>query len=107
MPLAMMPKFQCSSCGLCCKGDRIKGIMPQKEDGSCIYLSDNNRCKIYKKRPDLCNVRKTYEKNVKQYGITEVEYYKFNSAICNRMITEEGLDPKFLIDIGKYDSNIT
>ena len=77
--------------------------MPQREDGACIYLARDNTCKIYATRPELCNMEKMYEKRKGPWNMSKIEYFKFNSECCNKMIKEDGLDEKYLINISKYD----
>jgi Fe-S-cluster containining protein len=56
--------FDCKQCGACCKIAGMIGIIRdadgnkmQREDGACIHLDDNNMCKIYEDRPDICRVK--------------------------------------------------
>lgn len=100
-----MEDFQCSKCGACCQRAGKMGIMPQREDGACIYLDADNSCKIYDTRPEFCRVNKMSEKNKQKFGMSTLEYYKFNNAICNSWIKEDRLDDFYLIDIGKYGSD--
>ena len=46
-------------------------LLAQKEDGSCIYLSDNS-CKIYKSRPRVCNEFFCTSKNKKYKRMQEI-----------------------------------
>lgn len=55
-----MVEFPCEGCGLCCK-NLPKDIEPFKSmhtgDGICSNLNqETNRCKIYMKRPLVCNI---------------------------------------------------
>lgn len=77
--------------------------MPQREDGACIHLAEDNSCKIYESRPDICNVKKMYESRKEKLKCTEKEYYKISNLACNTMIEEYGLDDRYLIDVSKYD----
>jgi Fe-S-cluster containining protein len=98
-----MVKFPCTQCGACCKRAGETGLMPSKKDGSCIYLSDDNRCSIYSQRPDICSVYKMYKKyktkKLLPKGTSERDYYKLTAKICNQFIEEDGLDDKYKIDI--------
>lgn len=95
-------EFQCSKCGACCRRAGKWGIMPQREDGACIHLSEDNTCKIYDTRPEICRVEKMAERNTK---MSKVEYYKYSNSICNEWIKEDGIDERFLINIGKYGAS--
>ena len=93
-------KFECSKCGACCRRAGMLGFMPQREDGACIHLDEDNTCKIYETRPEFCRVDKMAKKN--QENISKLDYFKTSSAICNIWIKEDGLDSKYTIDIGRY-----
>ena len=72
-----------------------------KEDGSCVMLDENNKCKVYDKRPDACNVDKMYDRfhsNVK----TKKEIYLLEATICNSFVEQDGIDNKYLIDLKQY-----
>ena len=72
-------EFNCSGCGICCVIAGKSGLMPAKDDGSCKYLTDENKCSIYDERPELCNVRRMYEKRKKNgMNISYKEYCKIN-----------------------------
>lgn len=79
-----MPIQKCVSCGWCCKlfivnlteaeyksksyktmfdqfltdfneaEMRGANLVAKKDDESCVYLDENNKCKIYNKRPNVC-----------------------------------------------------
>lgn len=76
-------RFKCTNCGKCCRyipGDvnsqeeqRIQGrgfksfiggaptvignkFLKRKKDGSCFFLADDNKCKIYDIRPMVCRL---------------------------------------------------
>ena len=95
-------KFQCSKCGACCRMAGRLGFMPQREDGACIHLDEDNTCKIYDTRPDICRVDKMSETVGRSMGMSKVEYFKFASECCNGMIKKENLDKKYLINVDMY-----
>ena len=99
-------KFQCTECGACCRRAGKLG-MPTKEDGSCIYLNDKNRCDIYEIRPAICSVDKTFDVLKKQTilpaDLTLKEFYIINNKECNKMIKKDKLNKKYLIDLDEYD----
>ena len=99
-------KFQCTECGACCKDVERLG-MPAREDGSCIYLNDDNRCDIYEIRPTICSVDKTFnvlkKQNVIPADLTLKEFYIISNKECNKMIKKDKLNKKYLIDLDEYD----
>lgn len=76
--------FKCTKCGICCRN--IGGIPElveyHKGDGICIYLSEDNLCTIYQRRPDICNVEKMYALRYKDIMAKEV-YEKLNMEGCH------------------------
>lgn len=78
--------FSCDICGLCCK--HLEEIPQLKEydsgDGSCIYLGDDDRCKIYENRPDICNVKKMYDLFYKDM-MDEDDYIQKNIVACKEI----------------------
>jgi len=95
-------KFQCSSCGACCRRAGQLGLMPQREDGACLYLDENNRCKIYETRPDICRVDVMAERNRKSLNLTKKAYFKLANQVCNSWIKEDGMDESYLINVEAY-----
>ena len=114
----MIEEFPCTSCGLCCKN--IKHLFPpypgvehpmvlflaskfpykMLDDGSCEMLKDN-QCSVYEDRPLICNIRL----GGKIMGIDQDVWYKLLAEGCNKMITEAGLDSKYLVSL-KNDENV-
>jgi len=95
--------FPCSKCGACCRraGNWSNGIVPVKADGSCGHLLPDDTCGIYDERPVVCNVTRGYVELFSGGGLTEKEFFRLNSMVCNEMIRADGLDSKFLIDLEK------
>lgn len=57
-------------------------------DGVCKYFNEeNNLCNIYEKRPDKCNIDKTFEL-IFAKDISKEEYYKLNYEACQRLKKE-------------------
>ena len=83
--------FKCDMCGLCCKN--ISGIIELKENddgtGRCIYLNQNNLCRIFDNRPEVCNTEKMYN-NIYRYFMSKAEYDTLNILGCVRLKTQEG-----------------
>lgn len=85
-------KFPCIECGLCC---RLSGKVPQlagwkDSSGRCRYFDEmTNHCRIYSRRPDICNVSAMY-KLYFQNTMTEKEFYRKNLEVCLRLNQEAG-----------------
>lgn len=75
--------FECTKCDICCRNiDKIPELSKfHTGDGACIYLSDENLCKIYLSRPDICNVEKMYETYYKRI-MSKEEYVQLNMEGC-------------------------
>lgn len=100
--------FPCSKCGACCRRMGTIGLMPSKEDGSCIHLQDDNRCAIYATRPTICNVHDMFDVRDKQFklrkkGYTREDYYAVGSQWCNKMMDEDKMPEHYRIDMKVYD----
>ena len=80
------------------------GLMPSKEDGSCVYLNGENQCDIYEDRPEICNVRQMY-RNRTQKGLkmSYRDYCIESTKACHKIIEEMGLSKRYKIDIREYD----
>lgn len=101
-------KFQCSQCGSCCRRAGKTGFMPDRGDGACIYLTDDNMCSIYEDRPELCNMEKIWikrnqELDLEKRSITKKDYFIINSEACNDMMIQDEMDSRFHIDLSKYN----
>lgn len=102
-------EFNCSSCGACCKRigavrDKFKELnfpYDVNEKGWCKMLGEDNRCKVYENRPDICRIAKTFD-NFFSKTMTKAEYYTMNTKLCNEWMREDGIDKKFLLDENKY-----
>jgi len=106
--------FNCTGCGICCtkvkslldsidtgrldKGSNIeakKFPYKAKKDGSCEMFEDN-KCKVYHNRPNICNVETMYKK----YHINEMskeEYFKKSNKSCNFLMKLHNVPEKFHI----------
>lgn len=52
--------WKCDGCGSCCKNGSVKKLLPEfwdEENQRCKMLDKNNRCSIYRDRPDICRVK--------------------------------------------------
>ncbi len=101
--------FPCTSCGSCCK--RISKVVsflnvsdkndpmyfPHSWDknGVCEHLDQNNKCKIYYKRPLICNI----DRVCKHLNLNLKEFYDLNISACNKMMDEDGVPLHFRINV--------
>ena len=103
-----MIRFPCTQCGACCRRAGETGLMPSKEDGSCVYLNGENQCDIYEDRPEHCSVKSMFTKKKKQESIPKDISYKqyciHSTKICHVMIDSLGLDERYKVDIREYDN---
>ncbi len=107
-------KFNCTSCGECCR--RLKTILTHhrttkdarmkpalknaarefpyepNSDGSCPMLKDN-QCSVYEDRPLLCDFKKLYTQHP-EIAKTELEWYLVNARVCNYFIDQATI-PEF------------
>lgn len=77
----------CKKCGICFKGLKLSPLYFELDrgDGICKnFDSVNNLCNIYKGRPILCNIDKTFKKYFSK-NMTKDEYYKLNYQYCNKL----------------------
>lgn len=83
--------FLCDKCGLCCKHLELIPQLTEYNsgDGRCMYLSEDNLCKIYSSRPDICNVNKMYELEYSN-KMSREEYILYNIKGC-KMLKENYL----------------
>jgi Fe-S-cluster containining protein len=96
-----MNKFPCTQCGCCCRqmGKIIKmGIeFPYEvdENGVCEMLTEENKCKVYDNRPDICNISKM----AYLLSVDEDEFYKENINECNKMMDMTSISSNYRIII--------
>ena len=103
-------KFDCTGCGACCRrvGDALEQLneydfpYKTKEDGSCEMLDENNKCKVYNNRPEVCSVEAMFKKLHSDTLKTRKEIFLQEAEICNSFIEEDGLDEKYYIDLKQY-----
>ena len=100
-----MNEFLCSQCGACCRVAGEEGFMPQRSDGACLYLTEDNLFEIYDERPELCNVKTMFNKKKEEGdidGISEIDYYIDSTKACHILIDYYRMDEKYKIDVGDY-----
>ncbi len=78
----------CSRCGTCCLHvDRVAVFSDMAlPDGKCRYLSDENLCKIYQNRPNLCRAEYVYRIHYNHLSIEE--YFKMMNSLCKQLQKE-------------------
>ena len=78
--------FDCDRCGICCK--HIAGIPHLVEYdngfGECMYLDENNLCRIYTSRPLMCNVDEYYNHHLINVMSRE-SWYRINEEACTHL----------------------
>lgn len=55
-----------------------------KPDGSCKFLTEDNLCQIYERRPPICNVAWVYENFFKD-KVSEDEFYARTQEACDKL----------------------
>ena len=78
--------FPCTACGACCRNVQY---MPAKEDGSCIYLQEDNKCEIYETRPSICRIPTN----------PPLIPHENTAEICNYLQRELGIDESYRVII--------
>lgn len=78
--------FPCDGCGLCCvrvdSSPYLQGLERKEKDGICRYFDvKRKRCKIYKHRPLICNVKEGYLRLFKD-SMSWQEFYFENIKAC-------------------------
>ena len=79
--------------------------LPDRGDGACANLNENNQCSIYETRPDICRVDKVYEMIKDLVDITKKEYYIENTEACHTLIDRLKLDESYKIELKEYERN--
>lgn len=102
-------EFKCSGCGACC---RRLGLLKSKlkelnfpytvdEKGCCSMLDENNQCKVYNTRPEMCRIEPMF-KHFANTDMTKNEYYMKTTQLCNKFIKEDKMDEKYLLNENIY-----
>jgi len=78
--------FPCTQCGACCRQTTALKILgfETKRDGSCKYLTPENKCSIYERRPRVCRIQSNYP---------------LNAENCNKFQIQLGIDEKFRVHL--------
>jgi len=103
-------EFLCSGCGACCRKVGVINKaklpfpnLPDRGDGVCANLNEDNSCSVYENRPLICRV-KDLGKHLKQDIDGDLkQWYILNTKSCHKLIDDAGLDVKYKIDVKEYD----
>lgn len=82
-----MSEFPCTQCGICCKNiSKVKELQDfDNGNGICKFLDlQNNKCKIYDTRPEICRVDVMYEKYYSKYYDIQ-KFYALNLKVCEEL----------------------
>lgn len=84
--MSSIKPFNCWNCGACCKilnfCEELKHF--DRGDGTCIHLQSDNTCGIYDSRPDICNNRVMYDKDLKD-KMTWDEFLDIAEETCKTL----------------------
>lgn len=77
--------YPCKQCGNCCKYvnlvEEIKHL--DRGDGICKNLTENNLCKIYSNRPNVCNGQYVYEHRYSNISVED--FHKMVAIFCKEI----------------------
>lgn len=113
--------YPCTGCGLCCV-NAGKAVLGARQliaagvfdnnpyvrelaefpfhftaDGACENLAPDHSCRVYDARPDICNIERTWYKYHSE-AMSLKQYYSQSIDVCNMMMTDAGIDKKYLIN---------
>ena len=85
--------------------------LPDRGDGACEHLTEDNLCSIYENRPDFCNVDKNYEmflkedkrKDPKAIIRDKKQFYINITKTCHTLIDKYKLDESYKIKLKEYE----
>ena len=85
--------------------------LPDRGDGACGHLTEDNLCSIYENRPDFCNVDKNYEmflkedkrKDPKAIIRDKKQFYINITKTCHTLIDKYKLDESYKIKLKEYE----
>ena len=100
-----MTKFPCTKCGLCCMRAGALEDFPHEVDynGVCSkYDRENKECTIYEDRPMICRIDDYHTKYLSANIDINIWHYH-NAQMCNKMITQAGIDKSFLVKLNTGD----
>ena len=96
-----MTEFLCSSCGACCMIAGKTGYLPDRGDGACSFLDEENKCSIYEDRPDVCRVDVMHKINNPE--LSKKEYFIKSTKACHKIIDLLKINIKYKIPLKDYE----
>lgn len=93
-------KFPCIECGLCCRAaGQVRLLRPLlNREGMCRHFdTKTNLCRIYRSRPEICNVSAMYERYFKRV-MSEDEFILLNLKVCY-MLNERAQDADNMVKL--------
>lgn len=84
-------RFHCDRCGECCKHVNYVSLLKDFDagNGRCKYLTEDNLCSIYDRRPDVCRGTYVYYKYFSHMSVED--YYAMITALCSKLEAHEKL----------------
>lgn len=77
--------FNCTKCGLCCQHVDLTGLNLEHVNGVCVqYDPEKKECKIYDRRPIVCQIDEGWEFFFKGQ-MTREEFYELNLKACKQL----------------------
>lgn len=87
-------RFPCTRCGCCCRRANLiprDAQFPYKtHKGVCEMLAEDNTCKVYDHRPDVCRI---------DAHDTSERWYRMNAKMCNFMQEADKIDKSFRVKL--------
>ena len=71
--------------------------MPDRGDGACGYLGEDDLCMIYETRPIVCRIDELHQ--LTHPRLSEQEYYQMTADFCNKLMESQGIGDEFLVEI--------
>ncbi|WP_374048348.1 YkgJ family cysteine cluster protein [uncultured Bacteroides sp.] len=96
MEIPILNKFICEKCGACCRNierwrynskrlNKLLGVelvFPYKDiNGICEYLTEDNTCSIYERRPNACRTEYVFSL-LKKIGLSDEEIILMQKRSC-------------------------
>lgn len=77
--------FSCDCCSECCRHiDEVPYLLGfDRGDGVCKFLNTDNKCSIYKIRPNVCNGQYVYEHYFSNMSVKE--FHQFIYGLCKEL----------------------
>ncbi len=77
--------YSCEQCGACCRHINLIPEMSSynRGDNICKYLQDDNKCKIYKNRPNICNSQYLY--NTFFSDMSVIDFHNLLKLLCHKV----------------------